>query len=68
MSSRNVEDLVIPPMKFQKNAKRIKTSTINMGYHKISKLSNDSIVPMPQTRKWVQVIECTIFCQQENKD
>ena len=47
MSSRNVEDLVIPPMKFQKNAKRIKTSTINMGYHKISKLSNDSIVPMP---------------------
>ena len=59
MNSRNVEDLVIPPMKFQKNAKRIKTSTIKMGYHKISKLSNDSIVPMPQT---------TIFCQQENKD
>ena len=47
MNSRNVEDLVIPPMKFQKNAKRIKTSTIKMGYHKISKLSNDSIVPMP---------------------
>ena len=48
---RNIEKIIIPLVKRERNTKRIKKSIIKMGYHKISKLLNNSTLSKFVTRK-----------------
>ena len=51
---RNVAEITIRPEKKRKNIKQIKTSIIKLEHYKISKISNDSIVSKPVTKKWIE--------------
>ena len=48
---RNIEKIIIPLVKRERNTKRIKKSIIKMEYHKISKLLNNPTLSKFVTRK-----------------
>ena len=48
---RNIEKIIIPLVKRERDTKRIKKSIIKMEYHKISKLLNNSTLSKFVTRK-----------------
>ena len=56
-SSRNVEEITIPPEKREEILKKIKTSIIKIEHYKISKLLRNSSESKLVTRNWIEVNE-----------
>ena len=56
-SSRNVEEITIPPEKREEILNKIKTSIIKIEHYKISKLLRNSSESKLVTRNWIEVNE-----------
>ena len=56
-SSRNVEEITIPPEKREDILNKIKTSIIKIEHYKISKLLRNSSESKLVTRNWIEVNE-----------
>ena len=56
-SSRNVEEITIPPEKREEILNKIKTSIIKIEHYKISKLLRNSSESKLVTRNWFEVNE-----------